>query len=236
MPAEFRGDRVIALSFRVWGRNLGAIGLLGLAFFAPVLLWAWSGVRGEGLWLLVALAALLEGCFRAAVSFAVDGRLRGGAFPALGGVRALLRRIAVVVGATAVPALAVGLSALPAVWALWTWWPLVLLLGLLPLGVACTFSVAVPAAVLERRGVALTLARSVDLTRGRRLGILVVFLVVGLAGAALDGILGVALPSAMAIRAHLVVAFLTATLAAVTTGVLYAELVGRESSSSASRA
>jgi len=224
--AEFQGDRVLAASLRVWARNLGPIGLFGLVVFSPLLLWLVLGLDDAHVVPFVALGLLLDGFFRGAVACAAVSRLRGGPFDLRQGVRAVRARLAVVTGTTVVVALSLGLAALPAFVSGSYSRPAGIALSLVPVWVACVFSVAIPAAALERVGVAHVLARSIDLTRGRRLGVFVVGLVVGVPAIAVEWLLGVALQGGTAARAQVAAGFVISTLAAVVTAALYRELRG----------
>jgi len=228
MPAEFRGDRVLGTSFRLWAANLGAVGLLAIVLYSPLLLWGASGIGDRAIWLAASVAFLLDGVLCAAVSHAVESRLRGGPFAVAAALRAVRPRLGVVAGSTIVTVLTIGVASVPAIVAGSVFRPAGWVLLLLPIVAACLFSVAIPVSALERGGVAAALARSVDLTRGRRIGVFVVLLVVGLFGAVLDRILVFVSRLSHVAGAHLLAAFLLSTLAAVTTGVLYVELVGRD--------
>ncbi|HEY7514690.1 MAG TPA: hypothetical protein VIC87_09440 [Vicinamibacteria bacterium] len=224
MAEGFAGDRVLGVSFAIWWRNLGVIGFLGLLFFSPVLIWVAAG--GDAPWLLLPAGLVLDGLFRAAVASSVFHHLAGGSFGWMRGVRVSLARSPIVVATTAIVILAVGLAALPSYLAGKA--PLAAYaLALIPLGVVCIFAVAIPAAAIERVRVATALARSVDLTRGRRLGVLVVVAVLGLFWKAADWLLALALPAASVFAGQVAAALVGSTLGAVTTGVLYHELRGR---------
>jgi len=226
MAAEFRGDRVLAASFRVWGRNLGPIGLFGLVVFSPLLLWVVLGLHDDHVALFVALGLLLEGVFRGAVARAAVPHLRGAPFDLRQGVRAVRLRLGVVAGTTVVVALSIGLAGLPAFVAGSYSLAAGIALSLLPVWVSCVFSAAIPVAVLEPVGVTLALGRSVDLTRGRRLGVFVVGFVVTVLAAGTESLLALVLPGGAVARAQVAAGFLISTLVAVVTAALYRELCG----------
>lgn len=148
------------------------------------------------------------------VAHAVAGDLRVGR-----SLRAVLRRAPVVLATAVFVTVAATLAALPAVLAAGGRWLLVAALAALPVAVGCVFAVAVPVAAVEPVGVAAALGRSSDLTRGRRLGVLVVYVPLALPAWLAARALGGGWPSAA-------VALPFAALLGVATAVLHDELRG----------
>ena len=96
---------------------------------------------------------------------------------------------------------------------------------ILPAAVYVAFAGAVPAAALEPscESVPKALGRSLDLTRGRRIGVFVVFLLQGLFLAGVQWLLASTLGSGAA-ALHAAAIFLLVPLPALTLGVIYVEL------------
>ena len=223
----FAADRVLGAAFTVWGRYFGLFVVLGLIVFAPAilaaLLDAGSGYDPPPPLLLL---LLMEGPFKAAVVYAVM-RDRAGERVSLGGcLRVARRRIGRVVGTWLIVVFAVALAGVP--WFLvsvvagpWAGAPLLIL----PVAVYVAFAGAVPAAALEPScaSVPKALDRSLDLTRGRRLGVFVVFLVLGLFLAGVQWLLASTLGRGAA-ALHFAALCLLVPLPAVTLGAIYHEL------------
>jgi hypothetical protein len=168
MNEPFSAGRVLSRSLSVWLKNFVPFAVLALVCYAPVLAYvALSGPTGAddqlsgSQLLLQALELILQNVVTGATAFGVFQALRGQRAGVAQAITVGLRRLLPVLGV----ALASGL---------------LVVLGLVALVVPGLFVravlyVAVPVAVIERRDVGGSLARSAELTRDRRLAVLGVF-------------------------------------------------------------
>jgi hypothetical protein len=136
--------------------------------------------------LLVFVSAALNLLLSATLTFGVVSELRGQHAPIGQAVTVGLKRFFPVLGVTLLigaiiigPAILLGFMA-----------PILLILWIVPaLMMYCMYYVAVGASVIEKPGIAGALARSRDLTAGRRGGIFGMLLLLGLIGWGLDKVL-----------------------------------------------
>lgn len=174
----FGVGRVLATSFAVWFRNLLPFLLITVLFYAPPWIWGMSLVYGEqtpetlhaaseSLEFVILLTVPLNVFVAAALTYGVVMELHGqrasfGACIATG-----LARFLPALGVGFLSWLCIGLASLA-----------LLIPGLI---VMCMVYVATPISVIEKPGVFASLSRSAALTKGRRMSIFALILVLALA-------------------------------------------------------
>ena len=246
-PPKFRVGAALSKTFSVLFRNIVPFGILALIFNVPLLLLSQfgtgSGTEGVGMGLLpqavIGLATiLLSFLLSATLVYGTILELRGGRagivecmtrgfgllLPVIGVGILVSLAIAVAVFVSIVPGLffnAILVVAAP--------------LGMIAAGVvAVMFSVAIPAAVVERPGVMASLTRSRELTKGNRWRVFGLFVLLVIINFVITGamslVFGVSMLTAGAEASTLLIivnllaqAFMSA-LFAVTTAVIYHDL------------
>jgi hypothetical protein len=233
---EFQAGSALGRGFGIWVKNLPAFLLMTTLVYTPVIIYTAVVLNGpltvEGLTTMETASALLTAALNlvvtAAVLFGVLQQLRGqhagiGECVAVG-----LKRLFPVLGVGIVsilPLILVGAVAVAA--------PAIILLLIIPMVVYyLMIYVAIPAAVIERPGVIGALKRSVELTRGYKLQIFGVLLILGILSVAIGYLLKTTLVED-AIRladlktfywANLVFNIAYASLSASINGVIYHDL------------
>jgi hypothetical protein len=214
---------LLGRSFEVWWRNLWRLTLVALLVYVPILLAGAIGAAASGGTPGPAVALGALGSVLAA--FVALGATTSATFQHLSGSRVRLGPMLAVGARRALPAVAVGfLTALAVLGGL-------LLLVVPGVIVFCGLYVAIPAAVVERPGPFGALRRSWALTRGRRLAIFLVLLVLGMLSTVANGFatfLMAILPEGPAVLGaagvSLLVGLLFSSLQAVVPAVAYHDL------------
>jgi hypothetical protein len=167
---------VLSRTFSIWIGNFVPFTILALIVMSPVILYSLLGPLGTATQTRIYVSICSWGpgglglITSAAVAYGVFQQMRGAPVALQQCLRVGLARLLPVLGV----AITVGF---------------LVVIGLVCLVVpgiilACIFAVAVPAAVVEKVGVGDALARSTALTKGSRLGIFLVMLVLGVLGVA----------------------------------------------------
>jgi len=188
---EFRAGRVLGQAVGIFARNLVGFVVLGLVVYAPILVhngWIVAPddffevtARANGhsvFWRL--LEAVIDLMFQATVVYSVFLQMRGDRPSIVAAVGAGLGRLFPVLGVVILLVLAIVGAALPGfLLGGMTDAPVVGVLAIaIPAGyVYVVFYVAIPAAVVERPGIMMSLRRSQELTEGNRWGIFGLLLV-----------------------------------------------------------
>jgi hypothetical protein len=181
MENKFRIDEVLSRSFEIYFRNLGPLLLIGLAAYLPIQLIQQAlaaGMTGEmsgAAWLVwglsVVVGVILSYVMQGAVVFGVYQNLNGRPFRIGRCVSVAVGRMWVILGVSIVASLLIGIGLM-----------LLIIPGII---IALVLWVAVPAAVVERRGVGDSLGRSRELTDGSRLRIFGLLVIIGIISGAL---------------------------------------------------
>ena len=184
---EFQAGSVFGRSLSILRKNIVPFGLLALVLTSPPTIYAWvtanpsesaSAGADWSSWLVYVLGFLLGYLVHAALVYGTVRELRGchASFGDCigGGLAVILPVIGVAIVtwlATAIPVFLIETVAVS------RWLSaLAIVIGVV---VMILLWVAVPAAVVERHGVLASLSRSLELTKGSRWKILVIFLLLG---------------------------------------------------------
>ena len=240
------GD-VLGRSITTWGRHLLPFSLLSLLVFTPLFAYlAWLGLAGrhfagstpDGLIQNVA-PSLLEWIVTAALIYGVFQHLRNRRPTFTGCISNGLSRLLPVIGVSILKGLCIGLSALPLLVAASVFGSagglgsavafLLAIAGVvLALIVNCGMWVAVPVCVVERPGVATSMSRSWNLTKGFRWKIfalqLLFFLFQLLVGAVLGGVGGLVVSAELLPLLLIIIQAIVVSLSAVVSAVGYHDL------------
>ncbi|TDR85285.1 hypothetical protein [Enterovirga rhinocerotis] len=171
-PGQFQVGPVISKAFAVLGRRFGKFVLLSLLPMAPLLLLILGVVSGEAFGrglivfsvLTMIATVVLQTAAQATTLYGAFQEMRGQPFTIGQSLRLGLARVAPVIGVGLLIGLAVGLGFL-----------LFIVPGII---IGCMLYVAIPACVIEKKGVMASLRRSVALTKGHRWQIFGLFLLV----------------------------------------------------------
>lgn len=178
---------VLATGFRVWFRNLVPFLMITALFYAPLWIWTIVVMQGSSVRVSLSMVLLSGSLFPLLIDFLVSATLTYGVVMELQGRRASMGTCITAGLARFFPALGVGL------------------LGGLCIGVASLallipglivysmLYVAVPASVIERPGIGGALSRSSELTRGRKLQIFGLIVLIGLISFGLSTLLNMVL-------------------------------------------
>jgi len=189
----FRVGNVLGRGFTTLFRNIHKFGAIAVLLSMPYMLVTWYALQGpSGIHPIVWTISLLMVVFvlpqlaTAAIAFgtyeAINGRRIGTWQCLVGGLRALLPVIGVVILSSLLVLLA-GSPVLLAIWAIDDFGAraILILLLLVPVLIAVTMLwVAVPACVIERPGVVRSIRRSFTLTKGNRWRVLGILLILWL--------------------------------------------------------
>jgi len=181
MENKFRIDEVLSRSFEIYFRNLGPLLLIGLAAYLPIQLIQYAlaadmtGEMSGFAWLVwgfsIVIGVVLSYVMQGAVVFGVYQNLNGRPFQIGRCVSVAVGRLWVILGVSIVASLLIGIGLM-----------LLIIPGII---IALVLWVAVPAAVVERRGVGDSLGRSRELTDGSRLRIFGLLVIIGIISGAL---------------------------------------------------
>ncbi|HVV87358.1 MAG TPA: hypothetical protein VHE35_30160 [Kofleriaceae bacterium] len=171
----FTISATIEKGLNIWARNIVPFTLLSVLAYAPMIVWAYTLTTGtpdlHALRLFApisgAVISVLNVLLSAMLTYGVVMELRGEHAGLLACIGHGLRRF--------LPALATAIVVMLAVFGA------TLLLVVPGIIVGCMLYVAVPAAIVERPGVLGALRRSRQLTRGRKVDVFAIQMVVGLA-------------------------------------------------------
>lgn len=177
---QFSVGKVLGTGFGIWFKNLIPFLLITTLIFVPLILWGLSIVHGDQeietlargfdrfAKFSVVLNPLLAIFVAAALTYGVVMELQGQRASIGSCIATGMSRFFPVLGVAFVAGICVLVGAI-----------LLIIPGLI---VACMLYVATPVAVLERPGVMASLSRSSELTKGHRLQIFGVLLLLGLMG------------------------------------------------------
>ncbi len=179
-PGQFRIGSVMSKTAAVLTQRFGKFILLALLPMAPLLLLTLGGLSGDGSPADMAIAGILTGIItfvlqmvaQATSLYAAFQEMRGQSFTIGESLRIGFARVVPVIGVSILVGIATGLGA-----------ALFLVPGII---VACMLYVAVPACVIEKKGVIESMSRSAALTKGYRwqiFGLVLLVAVIALAGA-----------------------------------------------------
>ncbi|MFG0316265.1 MAG: hypothetical protein ACF8XB_03250 [Planctomycetota bacterium JB042] len=161
---------MLSRTFSVWGKNIGPFSLLALVISIPNYLWErYVAPDPDPSWLVIVAGAMLNWIVpmlvSATICHAVFQQLAGRPGGIGASVQVMTSRLPNVLGTSLVAALvtAVGYMAL-------------IIPGII---IGVMLFVAIPAAVVEKPGVFAALSRSSELTKGNRLAIFVLTILVG---------------------------------------------------------
>ncbi|HLU68178.1 MAG TPA: hypothetical protein VKZ63_17965 [Kofleriaceae bacterium] len=233
LQGEFQVGRALGRGFGIWLKNLPAFLLLCVLVYSPILVYTFLTLSGLGSDLgpedvkAIERWGIVVGLGGIVFDFIATAAILYGVIQQLNGRHAGIGESVSVGLARLFPVLGVGILV-----------GICTLLGLLALiigaiVVGCMLYVAVPAAVMERPGVFGALQRSADLTKGYKLQIFGILLILGLIERfftfALDqAILGDAVPSMGDVKAYFWVLMLViitlASLNATVNAVVYHDL------------
>jgi len=172
--------RVLRLSLRVGFTALPQLALLGIVFFLPVYLLVWllpaatpatAGERTKGLGGIGLVALLTLFVMQGAVVALVFRKLRGERPDVFASIRSGVVRCVPIVAIAIVMALMNFVGAFFVGLLVAAIHPVCMILGIFPLLILVSWSVAIPATVVERISPFQALARSAELTKGQRLRI-----------------------------------------------------------------
>ena len=213
------GD-VLGTSFKIWIANLVPFAILALLFYVPLLIWDAVAPVGAGslggfslmLLLHMLLQAFLNAALSGALVYAVFKNLTGQKVGLPETIKMGLSRIGDVFVVGLVSAILIGIGTI-----------LLFVPGII---IACILAVAVPVAVVERKGLGDAFSRSAFLTKGSRIQIFVLFLIFGLIAMLIGLVLGVAL-AAIPVIGPVILTLLVLLFSALPSGVMQAVLYHR---------
>jgi hypothetical protein len=211
---ELRAGEVLSDALRVWGKNLGVLGALGVLAFLPIIVWSLLAPKEDPVFTVGAMSygSLARLFVAGAVTQEVREAMRGKPIRLPVSIRTGLKFIPGVLAVSLLDSFGVGAGAL-----------LLIIPGIV---LFVSWAVVVPALVAERTGVWLAFPRSSELTSGYRLTVFGVLILTATIVAIPSGIVGVITviggPVMRAIGEG--ATGLITTLSSVTTAVLYHRL------------